>query len=198
MYNRTAINVLILSAALINGLVCAQSNRDEWQQPEKIMDLVGLRPGMVIGEVGAGTGYFTFKMAARVGPEGKIYANDINRSALKKLEERAEREGVGNIEIIVGREDDPLLPENLEMVFMVYVLQHIREQAALLENLKPSLAPGATLVIVEGDPDYYHVNHFLSPEGAERVLTAAGFERVMLKTFLPRDNLFVYRLPEAQ
>jgi ubiquinone/menaquinone biosynthesis C-methylase UbiE len=198
MYNKMVINALILSAALITGIAWPQSDRDKWQQPEKIMDKVGLRPGMVIGEVGAGTGYFTFKMAARVGPQGKIYANDIDRSALKELEEQAERDGVRNIEIIVGGEKDPRLPDDLEMVFMVYVLHDVRKQALLLENIKPSLAPGATLVIVEGDTEYYDDSHFLNPDEVEQLLKAAGYELVTLETFLPRDNLFVYRLPEAQ
>ena len=81
-----------------------------------IMDSVGVQPGMIIGEPGAGRGYLTFPLADKVGEKGKIYANDISRQSLDVIEKRAKREGVKNIEIIMGEIEDPLFPEkNLDM-----------------------------------------------------------------------------------
>ena len=88
----------------------ADDVRDKWHQPEKVMDLVGVRPGMIIGEVGAGHGYFTFKLSQRVGESGKIYANDISRSALRYLRDRCDRERITNIETFIGEVEDPLAP----------------------------------------------------------------------------------------
>src|SRR5512139_590228 len=80
----------------------AQEGRDKRQQPEMVMDVLGIQPGMTIGEVGAGHGYFTFKLSRRVGPEGRIYANDIDRHALERIEERAKKEDVDNIVTVLG------------------------------------------------------------------------------------------------
>ena len=82
--------VTVLVALLPLLMFCSgigqASDRDAWQQPKKIMDVVGVQPGMVIGEAGAGRGYFTFFLAERVGETGKVYANDIDASALKSIE----------------------------------------------------------------------------------------------------------------
>ena len=94
----------ILYSFILTGLPdpcrCQDDDRDSWQKPEKVMDAIGVKPGMIIGEAGAGSGYFTFKLAKRVGDTGKIYANDISQWALNRLKNRCEREKVENIEII--------------------------------------------------------------------------------------------------
>ncbi len=176
----------------------AQNDRDRWQQPEKILDVIGVQPGMVIGEAGAGEGYFTFKLADRVGPEGKILANDIDTDALAELEEHASHAGVENITTIVGEVTDPLFPDGqLDMLVMVYVFHDLTKPGPFLESIKPDLKPGAHLVLVEGDPEkHYHDGHFYKREKVLRLVTAAGFDLVKLETFLPRDNIFIFTLPE--
>ena len=79
-----------------------QVDRETWQPPEKILDAIGARPGMRVGEAGAGQGYFTFPLARRVGSEGIVLANDISASSLAVIRERAVREGLGNIRIVRG------------------------------------------------------------------------------------------------
>src|SRR5210317_2229391 len=76
--------------------------RDSWQQPEKVMDVIGVKAGMTIGEPGAGDGYFTFKLSKRVGKSGKIYANDIKEDELEKIRNRCKTEGIKNIKTILG------------------------------------------------------------------------------------------------
>ena len=133
-------------------------SREEWangrQPPEKVMDAVGIKPGMVIGEIGAGRGRYTVHLAMRVGDSGKIYANDINDQALTYLRERCRRDRIENIETILGKVDDPLLPEGaLDMVFMVWVYHMMEEPVAMLKSLLPSLKPGATVVIIDPVPE---------------------------------------------
>ncbi len=187
---------------LLSGSLLAQTDRqrDSWQQPERIMDSLGVTPGMVIGEAGAGTGYFTVKLSPRVGDEGKIYANDIDTRSLRTLSSYADRNGLDNIEIIVGEETDPLFPDGaLDMVIMVYVFHHLDDQVAFMENIKPDLKPGAPVVLVEGDPEkYYRGGHFWRRDRIEPLILAAGYEIAHVMTFLPRDNIFICRLPENE
>jgi len=176
--------------------IIAQSDRDSWQQPEKIMDVIGVKPGMVIAEAGAGRGYFTLKLAARVGPDGKIIANDINPEALRTLEDRAQQAGLDNIVTIFGETENPLFPFDLDMAIMVYVFSHLDKPLPFLENIKPKLKPGARLVIVDGDPDKYHRYHFFFKQAkVVKMITSAGWELVKVETFLPRDNIYIFKLP---
>ncbi len=174
----------------------SEANRDGWQQPGKVMNAIGVKPGMVIGEAGAGKGYFTFKLARKVGSSGKIYANDIADDALDTLRERIEDEDIKNIVTIKGEVEDPLFPEGrLDMVFMCYVLHDLAEPGAFLKSLKPAFRPGATLVILERDPGKYPsaAGHFWYKEKLLRVVKSGGYKLVRLETFLSRDNLYIFK-----
>ena len=172
-------------------------SRDGWQQSEKIMDAVGIKPGMVIGEAGAGDGYFTFKLSKRIGKIGKIYANDIVEKGLKKIRERCKREGINNIETILGKEKNPLFPEGkLDMVIMVYVFHELKHPAEFFENVKLSLKPGAKIVVVDRDPEKYgyYSTHFLKKDEILRRVKNTGFELEKIETFLPRDNIYIFQM----
>ena len=171
-----------------------QEGRDQWQQPEKVMDVVGIQPGMTIGEVGAGHGYFTFKLSRRVGPGGKIYANDIDRDALKSIEERAKKEDVGNIVTVLGEVERPLFPDaTMDLVIMVYVLHDLAKPIELLKNIRPSLKENAPLVILEKDPEKTSeaAGHFFSKQKLVGIVEKAGYEVSRVETFLPRDTIYV-------
>jgi ubiquinone/menaquinone biosynthesis C-methylase UbiE len=174
----------------------ADDVRDKWHQPEKVMDLVGVRPGMIIGEVGAGHGYFTFKLSQRVGESGKIYANDISKSALKYLSERCEREGVTNIETVIGDVEDPLLPHDLDMVFIVNAFHDLTNPVKLLDNLSQSLKPDALVVILDRDPEKvnHSPDHFLSRDEVLEKIEKSVFDIERLETFLPQHNIYIVQL----
>ena len=185
--------------------------RGEWeramtfnlQPPDKVMDAIGLKPGMTVGEIGAGFGRYTVHLAARVGDNGKIYANDINKTALSTLEERCEKEGIRNVEAILGENEDPLFPKNsLDMAFMVWVFHGLDKPSPLFRNLIPALKPGAPLVIVdpvdsEIDLEREFAGEEIPPDRPtikQRVETAAeeaGFELVKVEDFLPLDYIFI-------
>jgi ubiquinone/menaquinone biosynthesis C-methylase UbiE len=141
-------------AALTPAGADENARRDARLQPERVMDAVGIRPGMVVGEAGAGRGYFTFKLARRVGASGKVYANDIDAGSLAYLRERCQRDGIENVVTILGRMEDPLFPAgSMHMVFMVNTYHYLARPVVLLRNLIPALKPGAIVAVVEHDPE---------------------------------------------
>ena len=180
------------------GPCFGQVARETWQPPEKILDAIGVKPGMRVGEAGAGRGYFTFSLARRVGPGGVVYANDISTSSLDVIRERADSEGLKNIKIVVGAVEDPLFPEkNLDMVAMVYVLHEVERQVPFLKSLRSYLKPGGLLVIIEGNSTggSMHTPPFMTSHQVFETLREAGYELDRTETFLPRDTIYIYRAP---
>jgi len=171
-------------------------DRDSWQQPERVMDIIGIKPGMTIGEVEAGRGYFTFKLARRVGDEGKIYANDIDQEALMSIESRCKAEGITNIEIILGKIDYPGFPEvKMDMVFMSFVFHLLEKPVELLRNLKPSMKPGASLIII--DPRKAKMSPQVEKRKIIELVVEAGFKLLRKETFLDRANIYIFQQKET-
>lgn len=170
---------------------------NERQPPLPIIEAIGLKPGMVVGEVGAGTGRMTMWLAGRVGVSGKIYANDINRESLEHLRERSRRDGFENIEIVLGEVEDPKLPAGaLDLVFMINVYHHLDDPVPLIRNIRASLRDGGRLAIVECDPekvDWGKEEGCTSRGDMARELEEAGFEIVRVETFLNEDNIYIAR-----
>jgi len=179
-----------------SALLGQHALRDRQMQPEKLMDSIGVKEGMIIGEGGAGGGYFTFKLARRVGPEGLVYANDIDRSSLDSIQRQCRQEQISNISTILGEVDDPLFPEGeLDMVFMIAAFHDFARPVAWLNNVKPSLKPDALLVIVEKDPEKIgNSSHHMTKNEILSTVRKADFELVKIETFLEDDNIFVFRM----
>ena len=199
-FNKLPLSVFCFIILFLNVCV-AQSNRDALMQPEKVMDAIGIKPGMVIGEGGAGEGYFTFKLSRRVGNKGRIYANDIVERVLRVIERRCEREGITNITTIVGEVDDPLFPEGeLDMVILVVAFHDFEKPVAWLENVKSSMKSDATLVIIERDPEKWGRgwNHFMTKEEILDIVKKADYELVRIETFLPTHNIYIFRLNQSK
>ncbi|MBN2431005.1 MAG: methyltransferase domain-containing protein [Acidobacteria bacterium] len=189
--NRLLPLLLMLVAGLLPA--CGQS-RDEWQQPERIMDVAGFRPGMYIGEIGAGEGYFTFKLAERVGPAGKVYANEIQSHLLQTVRDRARQENITNIVTVLGAETEPQFPAmTLDGLIMVYVFHHLSRPVEYLHNLRSYFGEDTRLVIVERDPVRYRdymSDHFMKKERVFDLLKQADYRLIRLEEF-PRDNIFI-------
>jgi ubiquinone/menaquinone biosynthesis C-methylase UbiE len=177
----------------------------ERQPPDKIMTAIGVKQGMVIGEIGAGRGRFTVYMARKVGSSGKIIANDIDEKALSYLKGRSVRQGFNNIETITGQQDDPRFPDNsIDMAVMVLVYHMLESPNNLLKNIKNGLRPGANLVII--DPidklidEEFGVDRSKPgekpPTIKERIEKSAretGYEVIRTETFLPEDYIFILK-----
>jgi ubiquinone/menaquinone biosynthesis C-methylase UbiE len=168
--------------------------RDGVEQPEKVMEVTGVKPGMVVGEIGAGRGYFTFWLSRGVGETGKVYANDIDRSALASIEQTSAAEKITNIETVLGTVEDPRLPAGtLDMVFMVNAFHDLERPLELLANLRPALKPGATVVIMDRDPARTSDRHFLPRDKVEELIGRSVFELVRVETFLRDHNLYILK-----
>jgi ubiquinone/menaquinone biosynthesis C-methylase UbiE len=198
-------SVLLLSAAFPSPQTSWETSferqTNERQPPDKVLPAIGVRPGMVIGEVGAGRGRYTVHLAREVGDSGKIYAEDINAGSLEYLRRRSADEGIRNVETILGEVDNPLFPKaSLDMAFMVLTYHHLARPVELLKNLIPSLKPGATIVIIDPDPerDEDRGGHeSTSVEKMRREAYRAGLRVVRIETFLERDNIFILQVKAA-
>jgi ubiquinone/menaquinone biosynthesis C-methylase UbiE len=194
---RTAVfaTVAILSFIVTPSLAQnANPSRDKIEQPDKVMEATGVKPGMVVGEVGAGHGYFTFWLARGVGDSGKVYANDIDRPALSAIERRRESEKVRNIETVLGSVEDPRFPPaSLDMVFIVNAFHDLEKPVELLANLLPALKAGATVVIMDREQVRAADRHFLTREQVEEIVGRSVFEIVRVETFLRYHNLYILK-----
>lgn len=194
--------IVLLTAGMFTSFLQAQ-DPDAWedyqnkrQPPEKVLNALGVTPGMVIGEVGAGRGRYAVKFAERVGPKGKIYANDILPEKLKYLDHRCRRDGIPNIETILGTFTDPRLPKGkLDMVYVVNTYHHIEKQAEVMRNIIPSLKPNGRLVLIEADPKKGgHEGHSTPRETVLNELSEAGYVLDRIETFLELDNIYIFRV----
>ena len=194
MKRKPLLPIIFTTGLILPILILGAENRDTWQQPGKVLEVIGIKPGMVIGEPGAGRGYYTFRLAGKVGPTGKIYANDIVEKELNHIKKRAKEEGFANIVTIKGEIEDPLFPVNeLDMVFMSYVLHDLARPAAFLKNLRAYLKPGTPLVILEQSPEKTgETGHFWKKEKILTTLKETGYRLERIETFLPKDNIYFF------
>lgn len=185
-----------------------QGDPDSWeiyhnlrQPPEKVMDAIGVKPGMAIGEIGAGRGRYAVKLAARVGITGKIYANDILEKKLEYLKYRCRRDNIPNLITVLGELTKPNFPkETLDMVFIINTYHHIDKQVELLKNTVSSLRPDGTLVIVECEPGKAPQmgSHSTEKEVLIKQVESAGYSLIQIETFLSMDNIYIFRLKNSK
>ena len=135
--------VLVFLQAARASAQNAGPERDAWQRPDEVMDALGVKAGSVVADVGCGAGYFTFHLAARVGPKGRVYAEDIKEDRLAEIRKRAQKEGVTNIETVSGAEDDPRLPlASVDVVMIVDAYHEMHHYDAMLEAVYRALKRG--------------------------------------------------------
>jgi ubiquinone/menaquinone biosynthesis C-methylase UbiE len=126
--------------------------RDDRNEAQTVMDLAMIKPGMTIADIGAGDGYYTVRLAERVGESGRVLAQDIDRGALDRLGERVQRERLDNVSIKAGAPDDPRLPANsFDRIFMVHMYHEVAEPYAFLWRMAPALKKGGQIVVVDRD-----------------------------------------------
>lgn len=126
--------------------------RDDRREAATVMDLAQIRPGMTVADLGSGEGYYTVRLADRVGKKGRVLAEDIDRDALARLGSRVEAEHLDNVSIKFGTEDDPRLPAgSFDRIFMVHMYHEVSEPYAFLWHLRPALKRGGSAIVVEAD-----------------------------------------------
>jgi len=181
------------------GALSQFTDREQWQMPVRVMDEIGVRPGMTVADVGAGDGWFTFYLAERVGSPGRVIAEDIDAQALKLVRERCAQERVSNVSVLVGGMEDPKLPAGaVDVALMVNVLSALGNAKNFLGNLAKGLKPDGRLVVIDWNPVK------LYPEMAEqdtkaalrqtlRQIQDADFEVVKTLDFLPTQTIWICR-----
>ena len=173
-------------------------DRAIWQQPDEIMDALNIADGATVADVGAGAGWFTVRLARRVGPNGRVYAEDIQRPMLEAINHRVQREGLGNVQTVLGTPEDPKLPGGLDAVLIVDVYAEVANPVSLLSDVARALEPQGRVGIV----DFTKEGHGPGPPMDQRVDAAAvvrdardaGLELLSHETFLPYQFLLVFGL----
>lgn len=129
-----------------------EAQRDSVHEAAAVMDLAEIKPGMTVADIGAGKGYYTTRLSPRVGPKGRVLAEDIDSDALRDLGSRIERERLENVSIKLGTPENPNLPDNsFDRIFLIHMYHEVAEPYAMLWHLRPSLRPGSRVVVVESD-----------------------------------------------
>ena len=162
-------------------------DRDQKLQVNRVMDILGLKPGTNVADIGAGSGWFTVRAAKRVGPSGLVYAVDINPAAISYINDRAKREHLENVRAIQGHEDDPLLPDNsIDSVLLLKTYHEVAQPVRLLEKLRHALKPGALVGVIDrdGKGDDHGVDRKVVVEEAR----SAGFKLISTYDFVKPDR----------
>ena len=159
-------------AGVVSNEFSNEEARDDRNEATKVMDLAGITPGMTVADIGAGNGYYTVRLAERVGAEGRVLAQDIDDAALKRLGMRVERERLDNVSIKPGDIDDPRLPENsFDRIFMVHMYHEIEQPYEFLWRMWPALRAEGQVIVVDIDrPTDAH--------GIDPLLLSCEFSRV--------------------
>ncbi|HEX8558063.1 MAG TPA: class I SAM-dependent methyltransferase [Pyrinomonadaceae bacterium] len=163
-------------------------NRERNLQLDRVMDILGVREGSHVADIGAGSGWFTVRAARRVGPRGLVYAVEINPDYLKHIEERAAREKLPNVRPVLGKEDDPLLPAGgLDAVLLLKTYHEVAQPIALLERVRHAMRPGARLGIIdrEGKGD----DHGVARDSVTQEAARAGFKLLEQHDFVKPDGM---------
>jgi SAM-dependent methyltransferase len=169
--------------------------RDAWQKPDEILDALRLQPAARVADIGAGTGYFSVRIARRL-PDGKVFAVDIEPEMLRYLSERAHRERLHAVVPVQATIDSPNLPEPVDLILVVDTYHHIGNRIAYFSRLKESLRPNGRLAIVDfkaDAPEGPLPEQRVAPETVTEELAAAGYSLVATHPFLPRQYFLVFQ-----
>lgn len=172
--------------------------REAEENPDLAVSLLGLKPGMIVADIGAGVGYYSLKLAAQVGAQGKVYATDLQPEMLRLLRKRLEKEKVTNIEPVLGSETECNLPDqSIDLAILVDVYHEFSEPRKMLASLRRALKPDGRLVLLEfrkEDPNVpIREEHKMSVTIVKQELTADGYALDKLLSDLPWQHIFFFK-----
>jgi len=169
--------------------------RDEWQKPHQVIQALALAPTASVADIGAGTGYFSVRIAHMV-PKGQVYAVDTEPDMVRHLAARAKQDGLANLRAVAGVADDPRLPAKVDLVLLVDVYHHIDAREKYFANLRGSLKPGGRVAIID-----FNATSPVGPPPSGRIapgvikdeMKAAGYAFATEHVFLPNQYFLVFR-----
>ena len=170
--------------------------RDAWQMPDRVVEALGLKRGQIVADIGAGTGYFTVRLAkSEAAP--KVYAVDIEPSMVSYLRERAGQEQLNNVVAVQAAADTPNLPEAVDLVLIVDTYHHIGGRDVYFRKLAKSLKPGARVAIIDFKPDSPEgppKEFRFTPEQVKSEMSKAGYMLTAQHDFLPRQHFLIFAI----
>lgn len=187
--------VLAGCTAEMKARAYAGDDRDEWQQPERVIAELGLSPGQRVADLGAGGGYFTFRLAEAVSPGGIVYAADVDEAMNERLERLARERGADAVQVVLAATDDPKLPEPVDLIFTSNTYHHIEARPAYLERAARYLRPGGRIAVVE----YKHqgffqrvFGHATEADVIRSEFEQSGYELDAEYDFLDRQHFLIF------
>lgn len=177
-------------------------DREDWQQPERIMDALRIGEGSVVADLGAGAGWFTVRLAPRVGPNGRVYAEDVQPQMIEAITRRVQREGLRNVVPRLGTHDDPKLPAGgVDVVLMVDTYNEVEARVALLRNIARALRPDGRIGIVnfkkDGGGPGPAMEERVDEDEVIRDAQAAGLRLHSRETFLRFEYFLIFERAPA-
>jgi ubiquinone/menaquinone biosynthesis C-methylase UbiE len=170
--------------------------RDAYQKPHEVIHALGLKPGEIIGDIGAGSGYFTFHLARHVGTKGKVYAVDVSPDMILHINRRVRDTKTTNVVSVLAAPDDPLLPELVNRFFICNVWHHVENQPKYLAALKKLLKPDGTIVMIDFHKKELPVGPPLQARIARedliKQMETNGFLLTKEYTFLPYQYFLIF------
>jgi ubiquinone/menaquinone biosynthesis C-methylase UbiE len=172
-------------------------DRDIWQHPEEVMDKLGIAEASVVADVGAGAGWFTIRLARRVGPNGVVYAEDVQQEMVTAISRRTAAMGLLNVKPRLGKSNDPDLPAGkIDAVLLVNSFHEITDKVALLKSIAKALRPGGRIGIIdfklEGGGPGPAPDERVAPEKVIAQATESGLRLLSQETFLPYQYFLIF------
>jgi len=177
-------------------------DRDAWQQPQEVMDALGIADGARVADLGAGGGWFTVRLARRVGPNGQVFAEDIQPQMIESIARRVSREGLANVVTVLGTPGDPKLPSDLDAVLIVGTYPELTDPVTLLRNVGKSLRPNGRVGVIdfrlEGGGPGPPIDERVEPNVVIRDAERAGLRLLAREEFLTYQYLLVFGPTDVQ
>lgn len=184
-------------ARIISSAYSDEETRDKNREAERVIDRLGIVPGVRVADIGAGDGYYTARLAYRLGPTAGIYAEDVTADHLRGLAARLDREGIKNVKLVLGAPRDPKLPPaSIDVAILSHMYHEIENPFEFLYRLRPALAPNARVAIIDADRSTQ--DHGTPPALLRCELASVGYRQVDFVRLEPAEGyLAVFAPPDA-
>jgi ubiquinone/menaquinone biosynthesis C-methylase UbiE len=181
-------------AQIISAEYSDEKTRDLHQEAERVMDLLSIKPGVRVADLGAGRGYYTVRLSARLGPDATIYATDVKADHMHELRARLKRKGIDGVKLVLGSPNDPNLPPAaIDVAILAHVYHEIENPYEFMYRLHRSLALGARVGIV--DLDRPTESHGTPPKLLHCELGALGYREALFRYLKPADGYLMVFVP---
>src|ERR671910_271993 len=184
-------------APIVSPAYSDEKTRDSNGEAERAMDHLGIRPGVRVADIGAGDGYYTVRLARRLGSSATIYAQDVKADYLKRLEVRLEKEGIRGVKLVLGMPNNPkLMPNSIDLALLSHVYHEIENPYEFFYRLRPALAADARVAIIDIDRPTQH--HGTPPALLRCELEAVGYRQIDFVSLDPAEGYLATFLPPPE